>query len=89
MKPEMLDDRDLARQTLDQRDQILATKTAGLDVPALGLRVEPRSVREASGRRVEEPQQAAPQRTVVDLGPSLGAHQAALVSPTQVTPILG
>jgi hypothetical protein len=38
--------------------------------------------------RVKEPQQPA-RRIVVDLGHSLGGHQAALVSPVQVTPITG
>jgi len=55
---------------------------------ALGLRVQLRPVGEASGRHVEEPQQAA-WREVVEVDPGLGGHQAALVSPIQVTPITG
>jgi hypothetical protein len=85
----MLGGRDLAGRALDQRGQALAGESANLDAKTLCLRVELRSVGEACGRRVKEPKQAARQRTVVDLSPRLGGHHAALVSPTQLTPITG
>ena len=52
------------------------------------LSVELRPVGEAFGCRVEEPKQAA-RRAVVDVGPRLGGHHAALGSPVQATPITG
>jgi hypothetical protein len=80
MQPEMLGGRDLEGRALDQRPQIFALELADLDAKALGLCVKLRPVGESCGRRVEEPKQAA-RRAVVDLDPSLGGHQAALVSP--------
>ena len=73
---------------LDQHAKVLAGEPTDLDARTLGLRVELRPVGEASGRRVKEPKQAA-RRAVVDVGPSLGGHHAALASPMQVTPISG
>jgi hypothetical protein len=66
----------------------LAGEPTDLDAKALGLRVELRPVGENSGRRVEEPQQAA-RYAVVDVVPSLGGHHAALNSTVQLTPITG
>ena len=63
-------------------------RATNLSTPTLGLRVKLRPVCEASGRRVEEPEQAA-RRTVVYVYPSLGGHHAALASPVQVTSISG
>jgi hypothetical protein len=73
---------------LDQRPQVFAGEPTDLEANALDLRVELRPLGEVSGRRVEEPKQPA-WRIVVDVGPKLGGHQAALVSPVQVTPITG
>jgi hypothetical protein len=84
----MLGCRDLAGRALDQRPQVFAGEPKNIDATTLGLRVELRSVGEASGRRVKEPEQAA-RRSVVEVRPSLVRHHAALVSPLQVTPILG
>jgi hypothetical protein len=84
----MLRGRDLAGRAIDQCGQALAGESTDLDSPTLGLRVELRPVGYASGGHVEETQQAA-RRTVLDLGPRLGGHLAALVSPVQLTPITG
>jgi hypothetical protein len=84
----MLGGRDLAGRALDQRGKVLEGEPADLDAPTLGLRVELRSVGEASGRRVEETKQAM-RCTVVDVDSSKGGHHAALVSPVQVTAISG
>ena len=56
-----------------------------LSVSSLSLELRP--VAESCGRRVKEPKQAG-RRAVVDVGPRLGGHHAALASPVQVTPIL-
>jgi hypothetical protein len=71
---------------LDQRPQVFAGEPTNHDAPTLHLFVELQPVGEASGGRVEEPKQAA-WRIVVDVGPRLGSHHAALVSPIQGTPI--
>jgi hypothetical protein len=71
----MLGGRDLAGRVLDQRGQLFAGEPADIDALTVG-------------RRVEEPKQAA-RRTVVDVRPRLGSHHATLVSPIQVTPIIG
>jgi hypothetical protein len=84
----MLHDRDLEGRALDQRGKVFAGEPTDFDAKALGLCVELRSLGKASGRRVEEPKQAA-RRTVVDVGPRLSGHPAALLSPVQVTPITG
>jgi hypothetical protein len=84
----MLGGRDLVGRTLDQRPQVFAREPTDLDANALDLRVELRPVGEASGGRIKEPKQPA-RRTVVDVGPTLDGHQAALVSPIQLTPITG
>ena len=73
---------------LDQHAKVLAGEPTDLDAPTLGLRVELRPVGDARGRRVEEPKQAAC-RTVVDIGPRLGGHHAALASQVQLTLITG
>jgi hypothetical protein len=85
----MLRSRDLTGRARDQRGQLFAGEPRDLDDKVFGLRVEFRPVGEVSARRVKEPEQAA-WRIVVDLGPSLGDHHAALLSPVQViTPITG
>ena len=84
----MLGGRDLVGRARDQRGQLLAGESTGLDTKALGLRVELRPVPEYCGRRVKEPQQAA-RCAVVDFRLRLGGQHAALVSPIQVTPITG
>jgi hypothetical protein len=71
----MLGGRDLAGRALDQRGKVLKREPADLDAPTLG-------------HRVEEPKQAA-RRAVVDVGPRLGGHHAALASIVQLTPITG
>jgi hypothetical protein len=53
MQPEMLGGRDLKGRAPDQRGQLFAGEPAALDAPTLGLRVELRSVGEASGCRVK------------------------------------
>jgi len=82
----MLGGRDLAGRALDQHGHVFAGEPTDLEAKALGLRVELRPFGEVSCRRVKVPQQAA-WRTVVDVGPRLGGHLAALVSPIQVTPL--
>jgi hypothetical protein len=73
---------------LDQRPQVFAGEPTNLHAPTRHLFVELQPVGEVSDPRVEEPKQAA-RRTVVDVGPTLGGHHAALVSPLQLTPIYG
>ena len=58
VQPTMLGGRDLVGRARDQRGQLLAGESTGLDAKALGLRVELRPVPESCGRRVKEPQQA-------------------------------
>jgi hypothetical protein len=84
----MLGGRDLEGRALDQRGKVFAGEPTDLDAPTLGFCVELRPVGEVSGRRVEEPKQAA-RPTVVDVGPRLGGHLGALASPVQLTPITG
>jgi hypothetical protein len=86
MQSAMLGGRDLTSSALDQRPQVFAGEPTDLDAKALDLRVERRPVGEVSGRRVKY---SSRRRTVVDVGPRLGRHQAALVSPVQLTPITG
>jgi hypothetical protein len=88
VQPAMLRSRDLEGRALDNRPQLFAGEPTDLDAEALGLRVELRPVGDARGRRVEEPKQEAC-RTVVDIGPRLGGHHAALASQVQLTPITG
>jgi hypothetical protein len=88
MQPAMLRSRDLTSRALDQRPQVFAGEPTKLDARALDLRVELRPLGAVSGRRVKVPQQPA-RRIVVDVGPRLGGHHAALVSAVQVTPITG
>jgi hypothetical protein len=87
MQPAMLHTRDLPSRALDQRPQVFAGDSTDLDAKALDLRVELRPLGEVSGR-VKEAQQPA-RRIVVDVGPRLGCHHAALVSQVQLTPITG
>jgi hypothetical protein len=88
MQPAMLGGGNLAGRALDQRPQVFAGEPTDLDAPTLGLCVELRPVGDTSGRPVEEP--LSRQRgTVVHVGPRLGGHHAAPVSPIQVTPITG
>ena len=54
----MLGGRDLKGRALDQPAHVLAGEPTDFDAKALGLGVEYRPVGEASGRRVEEPEQA-------------------------------
>jgi hypothetical protein len=75
----MLGGRDLAGSALDERGQLFAGEPTDLITPTLGLRVELRPLGEVSGRRVKERKQAA-RRIVVDVGPKLGGHHAALES---------
>jgi hypothetical protein len=88
MQSAMLGGRDLKGRALDQPAHVLAGEPTDFDAKALGLGVEHRPVDEDSGRRVEEPQQAA-WCAVVDVVPSLGGHHAALDSTVQLTPITG
>jgi hypothetical protein len=84
----MLGGRDFAGRARDQGPRALAGEPTDLDAKARSLRVELRPVGEVSGRRVEEPKQAA-RRVVVDVGPRLGGYHAALAAPVQLTPISG
>jgi hypothetical protein len=88
MQSAMLGGRDLAGRALDQRPQVFAGEPTDLDAKALDLRAKLRPLGEVSGRGVEEPKQPA-RRIVMDVGPRLDGHHAALVSPVQITPITG
>jgi hypothetical protein len=82
----MLGGRDLAGRALDQRGQLFMREPTNLNAPTRSLRVELRPVGEVSGRRVEQPRQAA-QRAVMDVGPDLSDLLATLVSPVLLTPL--